>query len=113
MAEEKEEFKFPMVFDSCPNCGCKETIIQVALKEYVEKGQAKIDDSTAIFRFGTMLLNPSQAIIKMPMLATVLNGCPRCGTAFFSKVEIQDVPVTGKLGGPKQGPQMPPIFGQG
>lgn len=111
-----EQSRFPIVFGKCPNCGCTDTITQLAWDEEAEKGRVNKDTPVAAEHLQAPLIDPKKTIgITAGILILSVDWCADCGTRYCTKAEIGTGqigmgPAPGQRGGPSGG-LMPKGYG--
>ena len=87
---------FPKIYTECPDCGCKETLLQIALDEAKEGGKVSKDiildsidkkEATPLKPISPQLIG----ICMVPMLVEHYNVCANCGRRRLTKAEIKDM----------------------
>ena len=116
MAEEIVEMVFPLVWEKCPLCGCKETVANKLKEEEVAKGNI-LDKSihAAIAQSVTPIMDMREifAVRTVPVLVTFYDIClnPECGVYYPVRVEKMMQKIDSSQG-PPPGP-LPPGMGMG
>jgi hypothetical protein len=85
---------FPKVFESCPRCGCQETITKEAIKPYQENGKLPKDAFASLVKTAVPLLEPVLANLTIPVIVAHMDVCSACGEYYCTKAEITNQPVT-------------------
>lgn len=90
MAETEGEFKFPVVHDKCPVCGCETTLIDVAKKEMNEKGHPVPDTEMFILQIGVALTTPARLLaqVVVPVVGSFWDACAKCGVLYCRKATL-------------------------
>lgn len=105
------ESQFPMSFDKCPNCGCTETVTQIAWDEEVEKGRVAKDTLVAAQHLKIPLLDPVKPPIIIGGVAGILfmnvDACRDCGTLYCSAATVGEGNIQA---GPPPGQGQQPSF---
>jgi hypothetical protein len=102
------ERKFHMTFDKCPNCGCEETITQLAWAEEAEKGRVKPETPVAAFNLALPLADPNKPpVIMVGMMMLKADFCAECGTMYCREVKLTEGQVSTKP--PPRGPSGMPF----
>ena len=84
--------EFPIEFEQCPQCGCKDTVCRLACAD-----EPSIPKGTFVSL--EKLFTPIQDINKImaPMIKGILSYfdiCAKCGTRYCTRAEITTAPVT-------------------
>jgi len=98
--------EYPVKFDKCPLCGCKERLLEEIGNELRQKG--KVGDrylSSADPPISMLQLDPTKPTLSAPSVTAITDICARCGFKYTTMVIKQDVPITGKIIQPGQGKQ--------
>ena len=90
-----------ITFDKCPNCGSKELLTD-DIKGPGPKAISNQMQPAVNINDPSLLL----ASNKIPILTTLLNGCGKCGTAYFTRKEITEQPMTFKKLTPEEAKTM-------
>ena len=89
--------EFPIVITKCPVCGSEEQVAQGAYDDLVEKGKAKATEGKfpVIGAFTQFLVNPTIALLTVPVLISYLEVCgnPECGALYAKRIDRQDAPI--------------------
>ena len=121
MSNGDHKVKLPMEFNSCPNCGSTERVIESAVAGAVERKEMEPVPNIFAFASQTPIFDVSRAqtIVvarkQVPVIFIGYDVCCQCGTMYAVKVEQHTGVIDMKPGpgpGPGQG-QMPPGFGGG
>jgi len=100
--------QYPVIFDKCPLCGCKERLIEEAVNEEIAKGRINpgmefgLEAPTA-----SVLWDQTKPSLQAPGIIPMKDICAECGFPYYRKIQKVEMPVT-RLIPPK--PQQPPFL---
>ena len=77
-----EELKFPLKFDSCPNCGSTKRIAGSVAEQEKEKGRIGKDAQGFIQKLSAIITDPRIAALQAPIVIAFMDICSDCGTYY-------------------------------
>ncbi len=88
---------FPKIFPTCPICNGTKTIANLAYDEEIASGNKKIpiDTFKGMSVQPVLLVAPESAGLSIPALIVFKDICASCGTEWCTRIEKQNLPVTG------------------
>jgi len=104
--EDKEELKFPLSFDQCPNCGSERKIAGEILKQEKEKGKISPGVKAFISTSNSVIADMGRTWLSAPIISTFYDVCGDCGTYYCIHAELG-------IATPQLGQQPPQVKGFG
>jgi len=103
-----EEVKFPIDFDSCPNCGSTRKLAEEVMRKEKDKGKVGEEAKPFAFFGQSLMADPRRPFISAPILLTFYDVCADCGTVYCVHAELGTATPQMKPGhGPNKGMGMP------
>jgi len=96
-----EELKFPIDFDSCPNCGSTRRLAEEVMRKEKDKGKVGEDTKPFAFSGQSLMADPRKTFLSAPILLTFYDVCADCGTVYCVHAELGTATPQMK---PRQGP---------
>lgn len=88
-----KKVEFPILFEKCPSCGCKDTVTRLAYKQEVVDKDKGPDTFASFEKRPVPLIAPT---LMATLLVKHFDTCAGCGLYYCTKAEIVIAPVTAK-----------------
>ena len=83
-----DEIKFPLNFNSCPNCGSTRRLADIVLNQEKEKGKVGKEAKASIQVFHAVIADPRMVTFEAPAIMAFMDICADCGTMYCVHAQL-------------------------
>lgn len=84
--------EFPLIYDKCPVCGCKERVLETIANEEKKQGKLPKDLLFSSTPQIALVLAGPQTILSAHSVLRYTDNCRRCGYEYTFRIEHKVMP---------------------